>query len=535
MSLDKIQKLIGSLAKTVEDNHKIATPILAAKLAKYIEVYPHDQTIGTMSRVIEKMASNNTLFICRADLKDLYKRLYSTNTKFAEVCADELGTMEELATPTVMQRDDSEIINTYEISDPILSNALASVFDKNIPLKMYSQALADNAKRSVSDTLDSFGLKPTSLNINDGSEKFLVLKADYETPKGITSFYIPMEITNNKVVEASIFMGNSGPQEINHNNIKQYVTSNAGTKLRINASIILEALTKSASNNVEISGAELALTKLNATRQGKSEFFQNQIVGQTIDEESKKDIEIQKSDEFISFEKQFSSPVGLASLKFGDINIKTARSNIIRELTSFGYKNPQVVVMDHNDNSVFYGVSLSNGGASFTIPVKMADNKISKPSIMICNGSILEFNQESINSLQTNNMSDYKVAAVASPLFGLAAHDLINNIREAIKEGNNAKAEDALNVLANGGDEKAYASGFQLFLQGLGPKTASAKECKCSMIMESKTSQHPICGHTGLPLHKVYQDKHGNCRPLYRQGMDETYQGASFMNAKIFG
>jgi hypothetical protein len=55
------------------------------------------------------------------------------------------------------------------------------------------------------------------------------------------------------------------------------------------------------------------------------------------------------------------------------------------------------------------------------------------------------------------------------------------------------------------------------------------------MIVKSSSSEHPVCGHTGLPIHKVYQDDGGNCRPLYRRGMDETYEGASFMNAKIFG
>jgi hypothetical protein len=54
------------------------------------------------------------------------------------------------------------------------------------------------------------------------------------------------------------------------------------------------------------------------------------------------------------------------------------------------------------------------------------------------------------------------------------------------------------------------------------------------MIVKNAHSSHRICGHTNLPLHKVYQDKEGNCRPLYRKEMDETYQGAYFLNSKIF-
>jgi uncharacterized protein involved in tolerance to divalent cations len=66
MSFDKIHQLVGSLAKAVEDNQKIATPVLAAKLAKCVEAYPEDQTIGAMSRVIGKMADNNNIFIRKA-------------------------------------------------------------------------------------------------------------------------------------------------------------------------------------------------------------------------------------------------------------------------------------------------------------------------------------------------------------------------------------------------------------------------------------------------------------------------------------
>lgn len=102
MSLDKIQQLVGSLAKSVEDNERIATPVLSAKLTKAVEAYPGDQTIGAMYRVIGKMASNNTMFIRRAELKALYSKLYSHNTKFAEVFSEELGQVEQLATPTFL-------------------------------------------------------------------------------------------------------------------------------------------------------------------------------------------------------------------------------------------------------------------------------------------------------------------------------------------------------------------------------------------------------------------------------------------------
>lgn len=536
MSFEKIQQLVGSLANKIENNEKLATPVLAAKLNKSIQQHPHDQTLGAMSRVIGKMAENNNLFITKAELKTLYKKLYSSNTKFAEIFQQELGAVDSLATPTTYERDEAtQAVNTYEVGDAVLANALNSVFD-NGPIKMYSQALADKAKASVVSTLDSWNLSPSSVSIEDGSDKFLVLKADYETPKGITSFYVPVEITKNKVVEASVFMGNGGPQELNHTSIKSYVMSQAGTKLNISASNILGVLTKASSEKREVSDAELALTRLNANRESKSEFFQNQVVGQKMATASEKDVELPKYNEFASFEDQFTSPYGIAAFNLGEDKVKLGRDHIVRELVGYGHKNPQVVVSNSDKNTIFYSIALNAGKVAFMVPVKITEGKLNKPALMLCNGTASKFSQESINELCVSNQSDYKAAAVASPQFSLKPSDLINNIREAVTEGNHSKAEDALNVLANCGDDRAYATGFQIFLTGLSGQKVEASSAQCTMIIKnSKVSEHPICGHTGLPTHKVFQDKNGNCQPLYRRGMDETYEGASFMNAKIFG
>lgn len=535
MSREKIAQLIGSLAKSIEDNERIATPVLAAKLAKAVAAYPSDQTIGAMSRVISKMASNNTLFIRKSELKSLYNKLYSRNTKFAQLFGEDLGATDTLATPQIYERDEStQEANLFQVADPILSNALNSVFDRHIPLKLYSQELANKALRIVSNSLDVWNLKPTSLVVDDGNDKFLVIRADYETPKGITSFFVPIETRNNRMTKASIFMGNTGPQTLDHTTIKSYLTSLAGQKLRIDGASILSVLTKAASEDREVSGVEIALTKLTASRQGKSEFFQNQIVGQKIAEAATKDVQLPKYDEFASFEKQFTSAYGQATWQFGESVIKTAKEHIIRELLGYGHKNPQVSIAKNDENTIFYSVSLDAGRVGFTVPVKIANKKIVKPSLMLCNGSVESFSKDGINELYIKNASDFKAAASASPSFGLGSNDLLDNLHTALTEKNIDKAEDILNVLANTDNTQAYATGFQMFKDGLLNKKAIL-ETKCSSTIKSSTSEHPICTHTGLPAHKVYQDKDGNCRPLYRRGMEESYEGAIFNNYKVFG
>lgn len=532
MSLDKIHQLVGTLAKAVDDNQKIATPILAAKLARYVEAYPHDKTIGAMSRVIDKMASNNTNFIRKAELKSLYTKLYHHGTKFAELFTDELG---ETAEPeiTTYQRDEAVKANSYHAGDQVLANALESVFDKHAPLKMYSQPIAEKAMKTVGTTLDAWNLKPSHLTVSDGNDKFIVIKADYDTPKGITSFYVPVEVNKTNVIEPEVFMGNTGPEDLNHTTIKAYLTQQAGTKTKVGATDILTALTHAASDKRELSAVELAVTRMNAERAGQSEFFQGQVVGLKVEAAPRGDVALPKSEEFMSFEDKFTTPQGLASWRFGAEKVGTAKSHISRELQSMGFSNHQVVITGNDENTIFCGVSLDTGKVAFTVPVKVANDKLQKPTVMLCNGSIATFDKPGINSLVSQNKTDVKVAAVASNMSSLKPSEVVSNLRQALAEENYAKAEDALNVLANAGDEKAYALAFNLYMTGLaGVKTA---ETKCSKMIKSANSEYPICSHTGLPINKVYQDKSGYCRPLYRKGMDETYEGASFINAKIFG
>lgn len=532
MSRDKIQQLVENLAKALDANQKLATPILAAKLARYAAANPQDKTVGMIARVVQEM-STKTAFMRKADLKSLYHQYHTVGTKFAEVFQEELGETPAEPNVTTMQRDEAVKSNVYEVGDQVLANALESVFDKHAPLKMYSQPLANKAIRSVGTTLDAWSLKPSKLSVADGNDKFIVIKADYETPKGVTSFYVPVEVSKNDVVDPEVFMGNTGPEDLNYTTIKAYLTQQAGTKTKVGATDILTALTSAASDKREVTAAELAVTRLNAKRQGMSEFFQDQVVGLKVEAAPKKDVELPKSDEFYSFEERFTSPQGLASWRFGAEKIATARNHIARELLSMGFGKPQVVVTGNDENTIFYGVSLDTGKVAFTVPVKVAGDKIQKPTIMLCKGSIASFDKAGVNSLVSENKTDTKVAAVASTMASLKPSEVVNNLRQALAEENYAKAEDALNVLANSGDAKAYALAFQLYMTGLaGVKTA---ETKCSKMIKSANSEYPICSHTGLPVNKVYQDKQGYCRPMYRQGMDETYEGASFLNAKIFG
>lgn len=525
-----MHKEITKLAKTIDDNETLSVDLLASKLAKLSESNPEDKTMGTMLIVLDKMANNNVAFIRRADLKKLYNQFYSFGTSFGENFTTELG--QEIAEPNVKVMEHMETVQpiAYEVEDQILANALNNIFDSTIPLKPYSETVGKKAISSVNDILESWNVKPSNLSISDGNEKFIIVQADYQTPKGLTSFFIPVEVNKNDVKEPNLFLANSGPQDLNYREIKAYLTGYTGAKLKVSGSDLLEVLVKNSGTQVELSEVELAASRVKSGRQENQAFASTQIFGIKVAEVIP-DVATPKYDEFESFEQQFTSAKGQAHWQFGNL-VEAGRNHISRELASFGHK-ANISIVDSNADTILYSVSLNSGTTAFTVPIKVADKKLTQPNILICNGSVMSFDQDSIKDLIDENKTDIKAAAVSSVFYELKPSEVVNNLRVALSEENYVKAEDALNVLIASGDERAYKVGFQLYMNALGGKIE--EKTQCNKVIKTSSSNQPICSHTGLPVNKVYQDKAGHCHPLYRRAMDESYEGASFLNAKIFG
>lgn len=526
MSKNRIKEMILATAKNVEDKESLLTGVLSKKLAKALEIYPHDKTIGTINRVMESIAENKG-FISRKDFRQLYEKNYFVNTKFASIFAEELGNNTvKLATPTVMQHDSSKF-EEYK-GDQVLANALASAFEKG-PLRVYSAEVAKQASNEIYNKLDLLHLKPSKISVDGGNEKFIVVRAEYITPKGPTSFFVPVEVFNNKICNAEVFVGNTGPLDLDHVNVKKYVTTFAGSKLKITAENVLSAITKFASTGEGLSQTEIAVIALNNDKQVQSEFFSS-VIGQSIDKKASNEVSLPKLAEASTFEKELSSAVGAAEFVFGKNVVNAAKQQIANKLDSFGY-NGQIKVVHANDNTIVFGVNVQN--ISFSVPVKVANKQIKNPGMIICNGSINEFTADVIDDMVLKNVTDLAVTAATSVYATAKPSDLINTIRTALAEKNYAKAEDALTVLSQSDDQKAYATALQVYMKGFGKQANEAP--KCNHMLKSANSNQQICAHTGLPVSKTYVDNYGNCRPLYRRGMSETYEGASFNLSKILG
>ena len=543
MSVEQLRKAIGSFAKLIENSEKIALPVFAAKLSKMSEAHPEDKTIGIMADVVSRMNDTNKLLITKAEIKDLYNKLYTRNTKFAQLFSEELGNEskeEGVYIPTGAQEseDYSVVQKAYDkIADPVLANALAGAFGNDT--KPYTASVANSAKIICARELTSLNLKYKNIDIVDGREDFILCSALFETPRGNTAVYIPVEVTGQKALIPSVFIGNAGPEEFSLKNIVQYITKNAGNKLTVkSADVIKTIISIKDGDSKEISNIDLAVTKLNAQKEANGEYFtSNQVLFQKTaleDENLVVQTPEYKDADVDSFAKNFDSEQGTASFTFSPEKVNAGRDVIARKLLGFGVKNSQISVLSSDKTTVIYAVSVNGGTSSFRVPVKIS-KRVNEPELFIVNGSINSFTQQEILNAISNSEVDSKAVVVTSSHYGLKPSELVTAVKEAVSENNYVKAEDALNVLADCDDEKAYQSAFTAYSNGLNTaNVVKEAECKCSRIVKNAYSKYDLCGHTNLPLHKVYQDKNGNCHPMYRKSMEETQEGAAtFMNAKI--
>jgi hypothetical protein len=541
MDFNQIKNIASTLSKIVDDNEKILISSFAEKLSQASEEYPEDQTIGVMLNVVSRMTGGNKLFITKAEIKDLYKRLYSRNTKFAEIFSHELGQIEKLATPKTYNRDNVENLSLVKeafekIVDPTLANALDSIFGNVV--RGHTEKAATAAKSICARVCANVKLSST-VDIVNSDNDIIVCKASFETPKGMTSVFLPIEVNaSGQAVLPEVFIGNAGPEDLTTKNLTTYIASNAGKKLTVSDKIVLQAVRSIKDNGIEkISNVDMALIKFNSEKDAKTDYFANNVLYQNVQAEDKNlvvNTPKYKDKDIETFAKSFDSAIGVASFSFGKEKVDSGRIVISNKLNSFGLKAHQISVFSSDEKSITYAVSINNGKLAFRVPVNVENGKIIEPNLMIASGMIESFSKDGLNSLNKKEAKDYKTAAVASPLYGLKASELVELVREAVAEENLAKAEDALNVLSESGDDKAYQTAFAEYTNGLSINKVATQTVSCKMVVKNASSKHELCGHTGLPLHKVYQDKNGDCHPLYRRGMDDTYEGAYLQNSKIF-
>lgn len=507
-----------SISKTFEDNEKIALPILSQKLAQAAAIYPKDYTINMTSNIIARMSDNNKLFISRAELKDMYNKLYSKNTKFAEIFKDELGETVKMQEVKKYDRPSNEAdfdSITNSLIDPVLANDLNAAFDQTN--KGYSEKAASQAKQICEKQFQNLGLN-VKIAIKSGNASCILCSASVDTPKGVSTVFVPVEIKNACVVSPSMFIGNNGAEILTKDSFNSYILNNIGKKSNQVVKTIKEAS--------ELSQVDLAVNRLNSLKEKTAALVEDNSEYTEITFPSYVD------DEMKAFASNLETPYGLATFTFGKDKMKIANDVVVNKLIGLGLDRAQISVSSNDETTITYAVSANNGQLGFYVPVRISDGRVHEPTYVIANGGIESFSRNGLNRL--TSMIDNKAAAFASPLQHLKASELVEKVREAVVSKNYSRAEEALNILMQSGDDKAYKVAMNEYVGGLKDVEAKEEVSTCSRIVRNANSLQPICSHTNLPLNKIFIDKNGDCCPIYRKAMQNSNEGAYFMNYKIF-
>lgn len=498
MSFDnRFKTIITKAAEALHNEEKFVTALLANRAQKVASSYPTDPTVVSMANFLASRAEKHSL-ISRAELKMVYQKFHTNNNKFANSFSHELGIFEAPA-PKVAVEPLPALADEMSLADPVLAACLRVAFDKEAEFKPFSKKAAETAEKLCFDELNSMNLAPAKVSTITGRHNVILCEASYPTSKGTAKVLIPCELKDNRVLSPNCFMTGEGP-------------------IVLAKELVAAYLDKQGSMN-----KPYAEPKLASGDAGKG--WEDPVL------ETEKEVQ--------EFAKQLASAAGVAEFALGKVAVNQGRSMIKTALEDWGFKHTQIKVNDCNDDTVYFVVAVDRS-AGFTVPVKVINKVAQPPQVMITSdGSLTGFSHEEVSNVLNAEDPGMKAAAMASVLYGRQPAQLIEDIREAAVAQDFDRAEEALNVLKQAGDVKSFAIGFSVYeagLKGKLAKTASVKSSGCKLQITAATSQHKLCGHTNLPLNKVYQNSAGNCLPLYRRDMEvsSTSDEFRFITSKVF-
>jgi len=473
MTLRDLAREAVKAAEMVKANESLLLPSLALRASRAAEQFPFDTPILTASQVLNRMAETEP-FITRAAFTSLCDKLHSTTTKLGEVFADEIDRENILKGPQVMDHSGEEGIGTLDdfkyVADPMLSNALAAAFDGSDEYKPYSAEIGRKAERACNAGLIEIGLAPKKISVFAGQEDLILCQASYETPKGSTSVVIPIEIKEGSALFPTMFLGQDSFIDLQAPMLTQHIVSTAGKSFLADGEGLLKVLS-TAKNGVKkvASGIEMAVIRLRSEKYGSDNntFDANGIIGLKVAEASEfvQDPQAEMSPEHFEFADRVTSPDGAARFIHSNRVVEAGRDIIIRKMTQFGYPNVQVKVANVSEREIDYAIGVGVNSAMLT-QIKVVGNNVFPPNIAIASGKVKAFSQAGIKELVEDTSPDTRMLAASSMSAGLKPSELVQQVREAVAEGNLIKAEDAINVLGEV-DKQAQKIAVAVLMQSL--------------------------------------------------------------------
>jgi len=522
-NITNLKNLVSNLRNKLAEGDKFFTAQLATRLTKAAKSFPQDQTIIMMaSFLVNRANKNGGTLITRAELRDVYRRLYTNNTACGSFLESELG--KKADAPERKPINPEPLSNLYEKhSDKMLVSALESVFDKKAEYKPYSPEVAKVAEANCKRVLPG---NPRIKTVA-GNEDAILCEAVYETPKGRSHVLVPVEISANKALLPNAFVSKDGFTRLTEETLANYVVKTAGQKIQADVKQILEIIRTAKHGMAEpISDVEKIVLMANLQGGTPTSYDPNAILQQIVDSKDAPgyELDIPESPEVQSFAKHLSTAAGTAEFVFGANTANAGRKLINQALNGFGYSDFQIKVADVSEDHIIYAVALKNTG--FKVPIKIEKSLPTYPTVIMASGQPAEFSKSGIDSLMC---IDGTARAAGLGIDLAQPGKLIEKVKLACENKNFIQAGEILNAIAASGDKTAYHHAFSAYYDAL----AGGKTVSLAVKTIKLSDGNEVCEQTFLPPDKVYIDEHGVAHAKYRQNEEKTEPAGGFMNAKI--
>lgn len=534
-TIQDLRSFVAELSNKLASADRFFTARLATRLTKAAQEHGQDHTIVQMANFLNRRANApGGHLISRAELADVYNRLYTSNTKCAAYLEDELGgikahNLPEAPKTTRSPREGESIDDLYSRhADQKLVAELESALDKNTTYRAYNPVVGKRAEQIVAAVLPG---NPVVRAV-DGRDYAILCEATYATPKGKTSVIIPVEVIKDSVLVPTVFLTPAGFENLTHKLVEAHVVRTAGKSFRVNSEQVLNVIKKAkciASGEPEREGLDNVDAAVMAfkAKTGGNDITHEGILYQKVDPEVK-NVKLPESKQTQQFANQLGSVAGQAEFVFGTKAVGMGKYWVQNGLESLGYTNVQVKVANIQNDAIIYAVAVA--GSGFKVPVKVQEGRAIPPKMVLAASGIETFDKNGIKNAL--GAGDIKASSVALGYDLTNPAGLIKEVQAACDSGDVERAGDAFKALAATGDETATKYAFDLYMGALEGK----KEAKVAPKMKTiKIGGNVVEATTGLPIDQVYVDEYGQVQRKYRQYAEKTDQVAAggFLNAKI--
>ena len=333
-------------------------------------------------------------------------------------------------------------------SDPVLSNALSGAFEATPSERIYSTADAQRAQRAAYAQLIGIGCPPKEIKTFAGRKDIIICQAVHETPVGIANTLIPVELIEGKATLPQLFFTPSGFEEFDKEAYETHVMKVAGKGFRVDGNKLLDVLEQVKRGESDlVNDVEMAAIKI-ASEEGSAPSLDNAIYyAELVD--PKADVALPKMPETqeTKFAETLGKPDGIARFIHGDKIVEAGRALVVRKFAELGYKSVQVKVSDVEQDKIFYAAAVGTG-TGFKVPVEVSEGRVSSPQIIFAEGIVTAFTKEAVAEIVKSGTGGNKRAlAAASACYEMKPTELLDVVREAVSEGNFARAEEAINTL----------------------------------------------------------------------------------------